>query len=217
MRCSEVHEGSIFVATVSDEITGVSMVSIETGELGLRLGNIVEFVAKNASSMNALIQASLGYSLNKNVDAVIVVPTPAMSNQVLDGWLPFETGVMMVGLLSLSSLLQVLLDAHESEFKEYFAGKKVIFEVGDNSVEVGATPNGVKVGELDRQPGKDAITLTMSTEAFLEAVFDGLNPLGAYLTRKVKIRGMKNLTSLSKLLRMLKLANQIHVSNVDRV
>lgn len=218
MRYSEGHEGSIFVATVNNEIAGILMLAIETGELGLRLGNIVEFAAKNASSMHALIQASLRYSLNKHVDAVIVVPPPIVSaDRVLDGWLPFKTGVMMVGMLSLSLLLQALLSARESEFTKYSAGKTVIFKVADNFVRVRATPEGVEVSEVGGEPEKGAITLAMSAQTFLKAVFDGLNPLEAYLTRKVKIRGPKSLISLSKLLRILKLADYVYASNVDRL
>ena len=218
MRYPGVHEDSMFVATVDNEITGLAIISIETGEWDLRLGNIVELVAKDASSTCALIEAALKYSVGKDLDAIVMAPPPPLAAEhVLKGWLRFETGVMMVKALSFSSLLQVLLNAREIEFKEYFAGKRVVFGVGDEFVEVKATPERVEIGEIEGKPEGDAIAVTMSPQTFLKVVFDGINPFMAYLTGKVKIRGVKNTIPTFKLLRTLKTTNRIYVSNADRL
>lgn len=218
MRYPGVHKDSIFVATVDNEITGLAIISIETREWDLRLANIVEFQAKDASSMRALIQVALKYSIGKNVDAIVMVPPPTLaSEQALKGWLKFETGVMMVKALSFSSLLQVLFSAREMELKKYFAGKRVVFGVGDEFVEVKATPERVEISEIDGEPEGDAITLTMSPQTFLKVVFGGIHFFIACLTGKVKIRGVKNVIPIFNLFRMLKLANRVYVSNADRL
>ena len=218
MRYHGVHEDSIFVATVDNEIAGLAIISIERGEWDLRLANIVELEAKDASSMHALIKAALKYSISKDIDAIVMVPPPTLgAEQVLKGWLRFETGVMMVKALSCSSLLQVLFSACEIELKKHFTGRRVVFRIGDEFVEVKVTPERVEIGEIDREPEGDATTLTMAPQTFLKIIFGGKNLFMAYLTGKVKIGGVRNTIPIFKLLRMLKVTNRVYVSNADRL
>lgn len=215
---SEAREGRIFVATDNEEITGWAIVSIEVGEWGLRFGNIAELEAKDVSSMNALVQACQAYSTGKNVDAIITVSPPRIPpNIVLNDWLPFETGVMMGRILSIYSLLQVLLRTHEKEMRKHFAGKRFEFRVDGEFVEIESTAEKVEIGESPHQPKRNSIELTMSPEVLLEVIFGGTNLLMSCFTGKVKVRGIRNIPSALKLLRMLRITNYVYVSNADRL
>lgn len=207
MHCPGVDEDSIFVASVDDQITGFAILSVTIEEGGLRQGNIIELQAKDVSSIYTLIQAALDYCNGKDVDTIVVVPPPLPQvNVVFKDWLKLETGVMMAKTLSLSSLLQALLS--NEEIRKSYVGKKIVFHIGEEIVEV---------GDIDRKPEEAAILVIMSPQTFLKIVFGQVNPYVAYLTRRIRVRGVRNTLPILKLLCMIKLHTPLYVSLADRM
>ncbi len=210
-----VDEESIFIAQTKDEITGFAVVSI-IEEAGLRQGKILEMQVKDASTMSALTHEALGYCKSKNVDTVIVVPPPLeAADEILKDWVKFETGVMMTKTLSVSSLIQALFSG--AEIRNSCVNRRIVFHVGDDIVEVKVNPNLVEVSTLNREPEKTDMLVSLSSQTLLKIVFCSANPYLAYLTRKVKVRAMRNTLPILKLLDMMKITVPLHVSLVDRM
>jgi putative sterol carrier protein len=207
MHCQGVNEDSIFVASVNDQIRGLAILSITTEEAGLRQGNIIELQAKDVSSMQVLIQAALNYCNGKDVDTIVVVP-PRLpgANMAFKDWLKLETGVMMAKTLSLSSLLHVLLS--NEEIRNSYVGKKIVFHIGEEIVEV---------GDIGSESEERAILVIMSPQTFLKIIFGQVSPCVAYLTRRVKVRGVRDTLPIIRLLRMMKLPTPLNVSLADRM
>jgi len=209
MHCQGVNEDSIFVASVNDQIRGLAILSITTEEGGLKQGNIMELQAQDVSSVHVLIQATLNYCKGKDVDTIVVVP-PRLpgANVVFKDWLKLNTGVMMAKALSLSSLLQALLS--NEKIRIFFVGKKkkIAFQIGDDII---------KVGNIDGGTKEPAILVIMSPQTFLKIVFGQVSPYMAYLTRRVRVRGVRNALPIVKLLCMMKLSIPLYVSLADRI
>jgi len=218
IRYSHTREGRVFVATAHDEIKGLAIVLIELGEHGLRFGNIVELEAIDVPTFHALIQACHKYSISMDVDAIITAPPPGItSNSILNDWLPFETGVMMGRILSFPFLLEELLRANEREMQKHFLGKSFVFRVDDECVKVESTGDKVTIGKANAEPEGNDIVLTMSHQAFSKIILCRANLLKAWLTRKVKIKGTRNVFSVFRLLGILRLTDRVYVSNADRL
>jgi len=210
-----VDEEGIFVVQAADEITGFAIVSV-TEEMGLRQGNILELQVKDASSMRALIREALGYCKNRDVDTVVVVPPPlGETDEILEDWIKFETGVMMTRTLSVSSVLQALFS--NEEIRNSRVKKRIVFHVGDEIVEVKVTPNLVEVNHLDNEPKNADVLVSMSPQTLLKIVFCRANPYVAYLTGKIRIRAVRNTLRILKLLDKINFALPFHVSLVDRI
>ena len=209
MRHPGVNEDSIFIASVNDQITGLVILSITTEEGGVRQGNIMELQAKDVSSMEVLIQATLDYCKGKDVDIIVSVP-PSLpgANMTFKDWLKLDIGVMMARTLSLSSLLQAL--SFNEEMRIFLAGKrkKIVFQLGEEIVEV---------GNIYSKTEEQAILIDMSPQTFLKIVFGQVSPYRAYLTRRIKIKGMRNILPIIKLLHIMKLPTPLYVSPADRM
>lgn len=196
---------SIFVALMGDQVTGLAILSITT-EGGLRQGKIIELQAKDASSIRALIQATLNYCNDKDVDTIVVVPPPLQhANEVFEGWLKSETGVMLVKTLSPSSVLQALLS--NEKVKDFFVGKKIVFHIGEEIIDV---------GNSDSEPCEAAIEVFMSPQTLPGIIFGHVNPYLAFLTRRIRVQGLRNIFSVLKLLCMMKLPTPLYLSLADR-
>lgn len=211
MHYPGVDEDSIFVVSVNDEITGFAILSITTEEGGLRQGDIIELQAKDVSSMHSLIQATLNYCNGKDVDTIVVVPPLLpVAKVALKDWLKLETGVMMVKTLPLSSLLQALFFNEEmrARIRNSYGGKKIVFHIGEEIVEV---------GDIDSEPEEAAILVIMSPQTFLKIIFGKVNPYVAYLTRRIRVRGVRNTFPILKLLCAMKLPTPLYVSLADRM
>jgi hypothetical protein len=208
-------EDGVFVVQAADEITGFAIVSV-TEEMGLRQGNILELQVKDASSMRALIREALAHCKNRDVDTVVVVPPPLEdADRILEDWIKFETGVMMTRTLSASSVLQALFS--NAEIRKSCVKKRIVFHVGDEIVEVKATPNLPEIKHLDSEPKEADVLVSMSPQTLLKIIFCRGNPYLAYLTGKVRIRAVRNTLCILRLLNKMKFALPFHVSLVDRI
>lgn len=207
MHCPGVDENSIFVASVDDQITGLAILSITTGEGGLRQGNILELQTKDDSSIHSLIQATLNYCNGKDVDMIAVVPPRVpLANMAFKDWLKLEPGVMMAKTLSSSSLLQTLLS--NEEIRNSYAGKKIVFHIGEEIVEF---------GDINRKTKESAIVVVMSLQTLHEIIFGQASPYVAYLKKRIRVQGVRNTISILRLLRMMKLPTPIYLSLVERM
>jgi len=201
-----VHEHSVFVASVDGQIAGLAILSITTEAGGLRQGSIIELQAKDVASIRALIQATLNYCSGKDVDTIVVVSPPLqLANEVFRDWLKSEMGVMMVKTLSSSSVLQASFS--NDEIRQSCVGKKIVFHIGEETVEA---------GDIDSEPEEAAIEIFMSPQTLLKIVFDQVNPYVAYLTRRIRVRGVWNILPILKLLCMMKLLTPLYTSLADR-
>ena len=215
MNYQGVDEEGIFVVQTTDEITGFAIVSI-TEEMELRQGKILELQVKDASSMCALIREALNYCKSRDVDTVILVPPPLeAADEILKDWIKFETGVMMTRTLSISSLLHALFS--NEEIRNSYVKRRIVFHVGNEIVEVKITPRLVEVNNLDKEPKEADMLVSLSPQTLLKIIFCRANPYLAYLTRRVRVRSMRNTLRTLKLLNMMKLAIPLHVSLVDRM
>lgn len=208
-------EDSIFVASVNEEITGLAILSITTEKGGFRQGKIIELQAKDVSSANVLIQRCLNYCNSKNVDMIVVVPPPWLEEAMtLKDWLRFETGVMMVKTLSILSLLQSLLSSEK--IRNAYAGERIGFKIGDEVIEIKKTSKLAEVSDIaNRKPEEITVWVIMSPITFLQIIFGQVNPYIAYLTRRIKVKGVLCALPVLKLLRVMKLSAPIYVSLAD--
>lgn len=206
MHCPGVHKDSVFVASADDEITGFAVLSITTEIGGLRQGNLLEFQAKNIPSVQVLIQATLNYCNDKDVD-MIVVGSPALSHadEALKDWLKLDVGVMMVKTLSHSALLHALLS--NDKIRDLCESRRIVFQIGKETVEVGGVENEYE---------EEAIEVTMSPQTFLRIILGQVNSYVAYLTKRVRIQGVWNILPVLKLMRMMRLP-VFYISPADRV
>lgn len=215
MRFPGVNEDGIFVAVTNNEITGFAIVSISS-EDDVKIGNIIEFQAKDRSSMHALIQTASNYCVNRDVDGVIVVPPHSLpNNSVLKGWIEFETGAMIAKGVSLSSLFRALL--REDELRKSFSGKIIVFHVGDELIEIKVASESIEISEPNNVVEKNVVSVTLSPQMLIKIVFCQVNPLSALMTDKIRVRGIRGIPLALKLLNMLKLTDSIYVSLADRI
>ena len=215
MQYPGVDKDGVLVAEVKSEIMGLAVVSI-TQVGGLRQGNIIELLAKDATSLRALIRAVLDYCKRKDVDSIVLVPPPTrVADEILKDWIKFETNVMMTKILSFSSLLQASFSSEK--IKEFYAGQKFLFQVGQETVEIKITSKKIDVSGVESRKRDETIWVSMSPQTFLKIIFDQMNPYVAYLTRRVKVQSVKNTRLILKLLRMMQLTKPFYTSLADRL
>ena len=210
-----VSKDGVLVAEVKGEIMALAVVSITEIE-ELRQGNIIELLAKDATSMRALIRAVLNYCKRKKVDSIaLVLPPSRVSDEVFKDWIKFETNVMMAKILSISPLLQALFS--NEKIKEFYAGRKIGFQVGQETVEIKITSKTIDVSDVKSKKGDETIWVSVSPQTFLKIIFGQMNPYIAYLTRRVRVQSVKNTLLILKLLRMMQLTTPFYTSLADRL
>lgn len=210
-----VSKDGVLVAEVKGEIMALAVVSITEIE-ELRQGNIVELLAKDSTSMRALIHAVVDYCKRKKVDSIaLVLPPSRASDEVFKDWIKFETNVMMTKVLSVSSLLQALFSSEK--IKEFYAGRKIGFQVGQETVEIKITSETIDVSDVKSRKGDEMIWVSVSPQTLLKIIFGQMNPYMAYLTRRVRVRNVRDTLLIIKLLRMMQLTTPFYTSLGDRL
>jgi putative sterol carrier protein len=216
MNYPDVDKDGAFLAQVDGEITGLAIVSVTREQGGLTQGNIIELQTKDAVSMQLLIEAVLDYCRKKDVDTIVVVPPLIEGSEgILEGWLKFDTGVMMGKALCLPSLIHALLST--DEIKTSFAGKRVVFRVGDQTIDAEMTTEGINVADSARKSNGAAAEIIVSPHVFLEIVLGKLNPYVAGLTGRVRVKALGNTVSMLRLLHMMRIEEPFHTSLADRM
>lgn len=216
MHYPGVDYDSIFVAVESKKIVGLAIISVTVEEENLRQGRIVELQAKDALSIGALIQAAEQYCHSKDVDVIVAAPPPfAEIDKVFHDWQRFETGAMMGRLLTVMPFLQALLDT--DKVKKSYAGKSIIFHIDSETIKVEITPGSVEATEDNAHLDQAAITVAMPANVLLELALGTANPYVAYLTRRLRVRGIRNAAIILKLLRMVRLPKPWPIGLIDRM
>lgn len=208
-------EDGIFVATEQEKFVGLAIVSL-TEEPDFRHGEIVELQAKDTATMESLLQSAEKYCRDKAVDLVTVVP-PLISgaDNILKGWLKFETGAMMCQSLNLQALLKALLD--REELRSTFAGKRFLFRIGNEEIIAKIYSDSVEIAVSKEAPHKSTIVLSMSKHVFLELTLKGFSPYQALITGKIRVKKPKDVPAVLKMLRIIKVKQPWSLMLVDRV
>jgi len=216
MHYPGVDKNSVFVTEVNSKITGFAVVSVTSEQGGLIQGNVIELRINDASSMRVLIRTIEDYCKKKDVDTIVLVaPTQLGTEEVLKGWLKFDTGVMMAKQLSLSSLLRALLSAQK--IRSSYAGRQVAFRIGDEILNARITLEQIYVSDSNDKAGQAATQIRMSPHTFLRIALGQLNPYTAFVTRRIKIRDARNIVPMLRLLYMMRIAQPIYTSLADRL
>lgn len=211
-----VQKDGIFVALINGVVDGIAIISIAEKE-DIIEGKIIELLAKNILSMDMLIKRAVEYCCNRRVDIIFLRPTmdSGMMDRVLNGWIKDDAGVIMAKPLSILPILQILLDT--DLVKRFYTGKSILFVFGDETIEMRITQGSLYISHSVAEITKSDILVTMEPKTFLEIIFGSISPSVAYLTGKIRIRGIKNVFKILKLLKYLKANTCNNIALVDDV
>lgn len=211
-----VHKDGIFVAMRNGVVDGIAIVSIDEKEEVIE-GKIIELLAKSILSMDMLIQRVEEYCCNKGADIIFLRPIgdSGIIDQVLNGWIKDDAGVIMAKPLSILPILQILLDI--DLVKRFYAGKSILFVFSDETIKVRVTHESLYITHPIAEITNSDVLVKMNPKIFLEITFGLTNPYLAYLTGKVRIRGVKNIFEILKLLNYLKINARHSIAVVDDV
>jgi len=190
-------EGNVFVAVEKSKVVGVAMVSITTEE-ELTQGSIIELKAQDNQSLRGLVSTAVDYCTQRDVDMILVAP-PFDTEEIFKDWLKLQTGAMMVRLEAPLPFLKALLDT--PQVKNSFAGKRIIFQVDKEIIEVKITSKAVETIQRDTLV-KGVINIALSSRVLLQIVCGKLSPLRALLTLRLRTR----LTAIALVLKLFKMA-----------
>ena len=211
-----VHKEGIFVALRNGVVDGIAIVSVDEKEDVIE-GKIIELLAKSILSMDVLIQRAVEYCCNKGADIIFLRPMmdSGMMDQVLNGWIKDDAGVIMAKPLSILPILQILLDV--DLVKRFYTGKSILFVFSDETIEVKVTHESLCISHPIEEITNSDILVKMDPKTFLEIIFGLINPYIAYLTGKIRIRGVKNIFKILKMLNCLKINVWHSIAFVDDV
>ena len=200
-----VKEDSIFIAASERGVEGVAIIAVV--QESYTLGKIIELWANEVASGDALLQRSVEYCRDNNIDAVEVSPPTFLDwGKTFDGWQRIDRReVMMVKPLSFAPLLQVLFDA--TALRKIGIGKGFLFVCDDEAIEVKISKTGVKIAESDKSwRDSDSIVVKVSSRNLLEMIFSRANRYIALLTGRIKMRGIKNIPRVMKMFRVIRIS-----------
>jgi len=209
-----VKEDSIFIAASEHRIEGVAVLAII--HKGYTVGRIIDLWASEATAENALLQKAVEYCRDNNIDAVEVkAPAFLDSSKTFVDWQRIDQReVMMVKPLSFAPLLQALIDA--TALRKIGIRKGFLFVCDDEAIEVKISKTGVNIVEGGKSwRDWDGILVKVSLKSLLEVVFGSTNPYIALLTRRIRIRGIKNILRVMKMLRVIRINQPWTVAIVD--
>jgi len=190
-------EGNVFVAIKNGKVIGVAMVSITTEE-ELTQGSIIELQAQDTQSLRGLVNTAVDFCTQRDVDMILIAP-PFDTEGVLKGWLKLQTGVMTVRLEAPLPFLKALLDT--PRIKNSFAGRRIVFQVDKEIIEVKITSKGIETVQRDTLV-RGVTNVALSSRVLLQIVCGKLSPLRALLTFKLRTR----LTAIALVLKLFEMA-----------
>lgn len=210
-----VKTDSIFIAASEDKIEGVAILAII--QKRYNVGRIIELWATDATAQNALLQKAAEYCRNNDIDAVEVkAPTFLDSGKTFADWQRMDQReVMMAKPLSLVPLFQALLDTTTSA--KIGDGKRFLLICDDETIEVEISQAEAKIIERDKSwQDKDGILVEVSSKTLLEMIFGRANPYLAFLSKRIKIRGIRNILPTIQMLKAIRIDQPWTVAIVDR-
>ena len=160
-----VGKDGIYIVKESGKIVGLAIVAIIDLE-EITEGQILEFQVKDFSLLKPLIQAVLDYCISKDVDMITIAPAVPMDNgEVFKDWLPFEREKIMCKALCLLPLLKSLID--NERVKNLYAGKKIIFALGEITIMVKIEPGSVEAIQIEHPLDKLIPVVKMQTRRWI--------------------------------------------------
>ena len=202
----------IFVAQLDEEVVGYTVVGFKKMG-GAKVATIYELCAKNMDITSKLLEAANNYAHQYNADYILVQPPPTHStiHKCLRqcGFIKINEPAtkIMVTLINPAKLLEKLAEVFNERQKKECSLKKLVkndrkllIKVDENHITIH-----IKEGKIRVRPGKEKanVTLEMTSYNFLR-MFLGLTSLfRAYLTRKVKIKGISSNITIFKLIKAL--------------
>lgn len=206
---------SIFVAEREKGIEGVEVISIVERE-GVTEGRVIEVWTGELSTMDVLLKEAAHYCSSKGVDILFVAPPMHLiSDKAFDEWLRLpQKAVMMAKPLLAFPLLQALLTCNMDVVKRSCAGS-FVFIIGGESVRVKISQDSINIALDDDSQQNLRIELKMSLKTLVENAFGLTNPYIAWLTGRVKIKGLRYAIRALKLLQAIKIDAPWTVEFVD--
>ena len=209
-----VKEDSIFIATSERGVEGVAIIAIVQGRY--TLGRIVELWASEVAAGDALVQKAVEYCRNNNIDGVEVkAPTFLDSGKTFANWQRIDQrGVMMIKLFSLVPLLQALFDT--TALKKIGGGKGFLLVCDDETIDVKINKTEAKIVEGNESWQRSAsIVVRFSSKTLLEIIFGSANQYIAFLSGRIKIKGIKNILRVMKMFKAIRISQPWTAAIVD--
>lgn len=205
-----VSKHSVYVAYTDDKIMGYLVVAAKK-EADSKVATIYEFCAKNEATAQRLLDSAIDYARAHNVDHMMVQPcsTDSIVNNSLrkSGFIRMlkPTTKVMFTLIDPVKIIETLVEAFKDrnarEFRKVVAKRRtVLIKVDDSYLSLC-----IQNGEIKVKGGsqKANIMLEMTSFSFLGIFLGFTSPLKAYLTGKLKIKGLHSFISIFKLIRLL--------------
>ena len=209
-----VKEDRIFIAASERGVEGVAIIAIVQERY--TLGKIIELWASEVATGDALVQKAVEYCRNNNIDGVEVkAPTFLDSGKTFANWQRIDQrGVMMIKLFSLVPLLQALFDT--TALKKIGGGKGFLLVCDDETIDVKINKTEAKIVEGNESWQRSAsIVVRFSSKTLLEIIFGSANQYIAFLSGRIKIKGIKNILRVMKMFKAIRISQPWTAAIVD--
>jgi putative sterol carrier protein len=207
-----ISKDGIFVARLDENLVGYIVVGFKTMQ-GAKVATIYELCAKNMDIASKLLEVANNYAYEYNADYVLIQPPPT-HNAVHECLRQCDfvkinepATKIMVTLINPTKILEVLAEIFnernekDDRLKKLVRNdRKVLIKAGENYVTLH-----VQEGKIRIKSGKEKgnMTLEMTPYNFLRIFLGLTSPLKAYLTGKLKIKGMLHNVTIFKLIKAL--------------
>lgn len=207
-----VPKDGIFVAQLGEEVVGYTVVGFKKMG-GAKVATIYELCAKSIDITSKLLEVANNYAHEYTADYILAQPPPTQSaihkclRQHDFVKIDEPATKIMVTLINPAKILEKLADVFNDRKKKDDSLKKLVknnrkllIKVDENYITIH-----VQGGEIGVRPGREKanVTLEMTPYNFLRIFLGLTSPFRAYLTRRVKIRGILSNITIFRLIKAL--------------
>ncbi len=202
----------IFVAQLDEEVVGYTVVGFKKMG-GAKVATIYELCAKNMVITSKLLEVANNYAHEYDADYILVQPPPTHSaiqkclRQCDFVKINEPATKIMVTLINPAKILEKLADVFNERKKKDKSLKKLVKNDRKLLIKVDENYSTIHVqgGKIRVRSGKEKanVTLEMTPYNFLRIFLGLTSPFRAYLTRKVKIRGILSDITIFRLIKAL--------------
>lgn len=207
-----VPKDGIFVAQLDEKVVGYAVVGFKKMQ-GAKVATIYELCAKNMVIVSKLLKVANNYAHQYNADYILVQPPPTHSaihkclRQCDFVKINEPATKIMVTLINPAKILEKLAEVFDERKKKNDSLKKLVKNDGKLLIKVDENYVTIHIqkGKIRVRPGQEKanVTLEMTPYNFLR-IFLGLTSFSkAYLTRRVKIKGILSNITIFKLIKAL--------------
>ena len=210
-----VREDSVFVAASEVGVEGVAIIAVVHEKY--TLGRIIELWANGGAAGKALLERAVAYCRDNNIDAV-ELSSPALPDlgSLSADWWPIDRGGrLMAKPLSLVPLLRALVNT--PSVSKIGMGRRFLFVCQSETIDMKITESGGSVtrGDPSRRGLENAANVRLSPTTLLGVLSGSLSPYVAFLTRRIKIRGIRNAFLVMNLLKAMRIDHPWLVAIAD--